>query len=154
MTKSEFLNTLRTQLQGELSQAQIEGHLHYYNEYISEAVASGRRESDVLDELGSPVFIAKTLLDAADRGEEEQQETDGYHTFGYGQQEDEDEEYYGGKIHTWNVHPLVLRIGIPVLVITVLMLVFSVIGSMFMLVARFFVPILLIILVINIFRNH
>ena len=65
MTKREFLDTLRMQLEGELSPSQIEGHLHYYDEYISEATAAGRRESDVLDELGSPVFIAKTLLETA-----------------------------------------------------------------------------------------
>ena len=68
MTKREFLDTLRMQLEGELSPSQIEGHLHYYDEYISEATAAGRRESDVLDELGSPVFIAKTLLETGGSG--------------------------------------------------------------------------------------
>lgn len=143
MTKSEFLNTLRMQLQGELSPSQIEGHLHYYNEYISEAVAAGRKESDVLEELGSPVFIAKTLLEASEPVES-----------GPVYEEDAQEETFHGKVHTWHISPVVAKWVLPAAGICIVLLLLSLVGSVIALVARFFVPILLVILVIAIFRSR
>ncbi|MFR8171948.1 MAG: DUF1700 domain-containing protein [Marvinbryantia sp.] len=143
MTKREFLDTLRMQLEGELSPSQIEGHLHYYDEYISEATAAGRRESDVLDELGSPVFIAKTLLETAqpaDSGE-------------YYEEAPRQEEFQG-RVHTWRIHPLVAKWVFPIVGIAIVLLLLWLIGSVAAFALRFFVPILLIVLVISIFRRR
>ena len=143
MTTREFLDTLRMQLEGELSPSQIEGHLHYYDEYISEATAAGRRESDVLDELGSPVFIAKTLLETAqpaDSGE-------------YYEEAPRQEEFQG-RVHTWRIHPLVAKWVFPIVGIAIVLLLLWLIGSVAAFALRFFVPILLIVLVISIFRRR
>ena len=143
MTKREFLDTLRMQLEGELSPSQIEGHLHYYDEYISEATAAGRRESDVLDELGSPLFIAKTLLETAqpaDSGE-------------YYEEAPRQEEFQG-RVHTWRIHPLVAKWVFPIVGIAIVLLLLWLIGSVAAFALRFFVPILLIVLVISIFRRR
>ena len=143
MTKREFLDTLRMQLEGELSPSQIEGHLHYYDEYISEATAAGRRESDVLEELGSPVFIAKTLLETAqpaDSGE-------------YYEEAPQQEEFQG-RVHTWRIHPLVAKWVFPIVGIAIVLLLLWLIGSVAAFALRFFVPILLIMLVISIFRRR
>lgn len=143
MTKREFLDTLRMQLEGELSPSQIEGHLHYYDEYISEATAAGRRESDVLDELGSPVFIAKTLLETAqpaDSGE-------------YYEEAPRQEEFQG-RVHTWRIHSLVAKWVFPIVGIAIVLLLLWLIGSVAAFALRFFVPILLIVLVISIFRRR
>lgn len=143
MTKREFLDTLRMQLEGELSPSQIEGHLHYYDEYISEATAAGRRESDVLDELGSPVFIAKTLLETAqpaDSGE-------------YYEEAPRQEEFQG-RVHTWRIHPLVAKWVFPIIGIAIVLLLLWLIGSVAAFALRFFVPILLIVLVISISRRR
>lgn len=143
MTKREFLDTLRMQLEGELSPSQIEGHLHYYDEYISEATAAGRRESDVLDELGSPVFIAKTLLETAqpaDSGE-------------YYEEAPRQEEFQG-RVHTWRIHLLVAKWVFPIVGIAIVLLLLWLIGSVAAFALRFFVPILLIVLVISIFRRR
>ena len=48
MTKREFLNTLQMQLEGELTPSQVEGHLRYYSEYISDAIASGKGSAEGL----------------------------------------------------------------------------------------------------------
>ena len=131
------------QLEGELSPSQIEGHLHYYDEYISEATAAGRRESDVLDELGSPVFIAKTLLETAqpaDSGE-------------YYEEAPRQEEFQG-RVHTWRIHPLVAKWVFPIVGIAIVLLLLWLIGSVAAFALRFFVPILLIVLVISIFRRR
>ncbi len=57
-------------------------------------------------------------------------------------------------MHTWNVNTKVLKWVIPIVVGIVLFVVFSLVGSLIMLVARFFVPLLLIVLVISLFRRH
>lgn len=165
MTKREFLDTLRVQLEGALTPSQVEGHLQYYNEYISEAVASGKTEQEVLAELGSPALIAKTILNTAGAAQTSenydsayQQNSYGYgageNEYGYQEADDRQSDYFGGKIHTWNVNTKVLKWVIPIVVGVILFLAFSLIGSLIMLVARFFIPLLLIVLVISLFKKH
>lgn len=72
MTKGEFLITLRRRLTGEVSQKEVERNLLYYEKYITDAVAGGRTEEEVMEELGSPLLIAKTIVEtmsADDSGE-------------------------------------------------------------------------------------
>lgn len=66
MTRQEFLEELRIALQGEISQSRINEHLRYYDNYIMEESRKGKTEQQVLEELGNPRLIAKTLIDTAD----------------------------------------------------------------------------------------
>lgn len=150
MTKRQFLDTLRSQLQGELNDAQIDGHIHYYDEYIKEEMAAGKTEAEVMEELGSPVFIAKTLLStpeaaARQKGETYQEETG---------ESDGAGDFFNRRIHTWNINPFVAKWVIPILLVLILILVLSLLGTAVVLVARFFIPILLVVLVIAIFKSH
>lgn len=63
MDKKEFLDILRSQLSGQLSEQQIAAHIQYYSSYIEERTTAGNSESEVLRELGDPRLIARTLLD-------------------------------------------------------------------------------------------
>ena len=64
MTKSEFLEILREQLDGEMPSGEIYSNIHYYDQYIDKELSSGKTEEDVMNELGDPRLIAKTLIDA------------------------------------------------------------------------------------------
>lgn len=64
MTKSEFLEILRQQLDGEMPSGEIYSNIHYYDQYIDKELSSGKTEEDVMNELGDPRLIAKTLIDA------------------------------------------------------------------------------------------
>lgn len=64
MRKAEFLQELRESLQGEVSAAVIQENVNYYDSYISQEAASGRREEDVIEEIGSPRLIARTIIDS------------------------------------------------------------------------------------------
>ena len=64
MYRAEFLEVLRTQLDGRMQEGKIAAHLRYYEDYIQSRVRSGESEEAVLRELGDPRLIAKTLLDA------------------------------------------------------------------------------------------
>ena len=67
MTKIEFLTELQRALNGRLGSAKAAPHVEYYQEYIEIEVRNGREEEEVIDELGSPRLIAKSIGDLDDR---------------------------------------------------------------------------------------
>ncbi len=159
MSKTEFLDTLRTQLEGVLSQTEIEGHLHYYNEYITDAVASGKTEEQVTEELGSPVFIARTLMDTAEASEyEERKNGTGQWENGYGREEQGEQRTFERSFRTYHLSPFLVKWVLPaVLILAAVLLIFllcTIVGAAIAIVARLFVPILLVVLVIAIFKSH
>lgn len=70
MTKQEFLSGLETALSGEVSQQVFLENMQYYRGYIEDELRKGRSEGEVLEELGSPRLIARTIIDAAEAEEE------------------------------------------------------------------------------------
>ena len=65
MTKQEFLEGLRERLLEEGADVLVPENLNYYDSYIEEEKQKGRTEEDVLEELGNPVLIARSILEAA-----------------------------------------------------------------------------------------
>ena len=61
--KKEFLDILYEQLSGQMPEGNVAAHVQYYRNYIEDAVTQGRTETEVLNELGDPRLIARTLLD-------------------------------------------------------------------------------------------
>ena len=66
MRKTEFLQELREALDGEVSASVIQSNISYYDQYISQEAAKGRREEEVIEEIGSPRMIAKTIIDSSE----------------------------------------------------------------------------------------
>lgn len=157
MNRREYLNSLRAQLQGVLSQAEIEGHIRYYDEYISEEMAAGKTEEQVLEDLGSPILIAKTLTNAAGRedyydGSAERQEEQEESDF-YGQGRGERGEPFETRFHTFQMNTGIARWLIPVVLILIFILFVSLLGSVAILIARYFVPILVFVLIAAIIKS-
>lgn len=65
MDKQTFLNQLRNQLSGRIPPAEMEGHISYYDNYISARVRQGEYEEDILAELNNPTLIAKSIISAS-----------------------------------------------------------------------------------------
>lgn len=65
MNKTEFLEELRDKMLAEGADALTAENLAYYDSYIEEQRAAGKSESEVLEELGSPSLIARSILEAA-----------------------------------------------------------------------------------------
>lgn len=63
MNKIEFLDILYEQLSGQMPEGNVAAHVQYYRNYIEEEQRKGRSEDDILNELGDPHLIARTLLD-------------------------------------------------------------------------------------------
>ena len=70
MTRSEFISRLRGGLFGTLPESRIDDEVRYYENYIDGQVASGKSEQQVLEELGDPMLIARTIIAAADYSRE------------------------------------------------------------------------------------
>lgn len=61
MTKNEFLSTLRESLAGNVPSDVINENISYYKDYIEN---NDEAESQVLEELGDPRLIARTIIDS------------------------------------------------------------------------------------------
>ena len=61
MSREEFLKILRESLSMSLENDAINEQLDYYDRYISDEVEKGRTEKEVIEELGDPRLIAKTI---------------------------------------------------------------------------------------------
>lgn len=62
MAKKEFLDQLKQCLYGEISTEKINDNISYYSSYIEDEIKSGKSEREVLEGLGDPRLIAKTII--------------------------------------------------------------------------------------------
>ena len=65
MSKREFLDVLRETLSEELPQNVVNGHIQYYDQYISGDINKGVSETEATDRLGDPRLIARTILETS-----------------------------------------------------------------------------------------
>lgn len=62
MDRYEFIDSLRRCLSVELSADRVNEHVEYYNQYIDMQLKKGRTEQEILEELGNPRLIAKSIV--------------------------------------------------------------------------------------------
>lgn len=63
MEKNEFLEKLRLSLNGKIAPETVNSTLDYYDEYISSEMQEGRTEAEVMEALGDPRLIARTIAE-------------------------------------------------------------------------------------------
>ena len=56
---------LKSELEGRVPYSVIQENLRYYDSYIMEEAAKGQTEDAVIESLGGPRIIARTIVDAA-----------------------------------------------------------------------------------------
>ncbi len=61
MDRGEFLSLLRESLEGVIPMEEVEKNITFYRNYFEEA---GKPEQEVIEELGDPRLIARTIIDA------------------------------------------------------------------------------------------
>lgn len=142
MNREEFLQGLQKALSGQIPPSAVQENLRYYDDYIRTEVRKGRTESEVMEELGDPRLIARTIVDttpgAGDGAFEE------YRSFGAGAsgdgyqqytREEEREDAAGrGSIRYYDLNKWYWKLLGIVLVIAVVTLVIAVIGGILTLV--------------------
>lgn len=107
MSKREFLSKLEEALIYEVPQRAVTENLRYYSSYIDSEMIKGRSEEEVLDELGDPRLIARTIIEAAKSGEDGipgtaddvvwQETPYSNNSAGYDGRSDADRDEYGAK---------------------------------------------------------
>ena len=154
MTKYEFLSKLKSALENDLNSNSVQGHVNYYNDYITTEVGNGRSESDVLAELGDPWAIAKTIIDSEGAG------SNSYEEYSYTSTEEEvsRRNSYGNssggpKVHIFGLDSWWKKLLLILGVIGVIMIVFSIVTGIISLIAPFILPIVFITLIIRLFKK-
>lgn len=142
MTKAEFLEALRGKLTGEVPASEIHRTIQYYDEYISEAVNSGKTESQVIEELGSPLLIAKTIIDTSAM----QEESSGRKTYEESWKTEADP---GMSFHQVDMSSWTARLVLVLVVLAVCVLVFTILRILI----PILLPLLLIWLIVTVIRN-
>mgnify|MGYP004509132783 FL=1 len=148
MNKTEFLQQLREALATDLSSRTVEENIRYYSQYISDEERKGRTEEEILNELGDPWLIAKTIINTGvpeEKNAYDSSENNDYQ--GYGRRSD----YDGIKVYrvdTWWKKALLI-VG----VIAVIGLILSLITGVVSLLAPVLVPILIIAIIINLLKR-
>lgn len=106
MTKKQFLEELKTSLEGMVSPMVVQQNMNYYENYISEQIRNGKSEQDVLNELGNPRLIAKSIIDAASQDDDHVQ-TEYYEE----EQETDPEDMFGGNTHIFTMNSTKFKLG-------------------------------------------
>lgn len=70
MKRAEFIQTLRRSLSGKMNHQAVNEHIEYYENYFDTELAHGNTEDEILERLGDPRLIAKTILQTAGDSEE------------------------------------------------------------------------------------
>lgn len=65
MNELEFIRLLKEALDGEVPPSVIRENIRYYEEYMKDQKRNGRSEAEVLEELGDPRLIARTIVEAS-----------------------------------------------------------------------------------------
>lgn len=138
MTKYEFLKELREALEGQVPMSEIEDSISYYRDYFSRQEADGRSEQEILEELGRPRLIAKSIIET--KGGEQIYYEDTY-------EEQVNEEEGSPKVFVFD--SFLTKIGCLAAVIIVIILI----GSVFAVALRFIGPIIMILLLIYLIKN-
>lgn len=73
----DFFKELEDALKGEVSEYEYRDAIVYYRGYFLEQMALGKSETEIINQLGSPRLIARSIIDA--HGIEEEKGQDGYY---------------------------------------------------------------------------
>lgn len=117
MNKEAFIDTLRRALYGKVSDYELTDHVRYYEDYIRQEMNRGRSEQEILEELGDPRLIARTILETSGMKAPEVEYTI--------DEEPADHEEGGVKVHTfsgWKATLMMALIAAAVIAMIVLVL--------------------------------
>lgn len=147
MTKRDFLEKLSFSLNGRVNPAAVTEHVRFYEDYINTEIRKGKKESEVLDLLGDPRLIARTIA-----------ETEGSQTSGAGggsyagkERSYQEQGYHG--IPYLNVLSRIPGWVWLILAVIALALVMRAVFSVFSVVLPVLLPILGVLLLVKLFRD-
>jgi uncharacterized membrane protein len=147
MNKVEFLTALREKLQEELNDTQIHEHMHYYDSYITQEQQGGKDEMTIIAELGDPVLLARSIIDAGTTQYYDESTDATAIDEGTSHQGDQaNHGFYTKKLPHWGCFGIVL-------VVIVIIIMISLVGVVLGALLRVVLPLIVILLIISLFRS-
>lgn len=138
MTRYDFIDCLRKALSAMSDYTIVNENVSYYEDYIDSEIRKGRAEAEILQDLGDPRLLAKTIVETQKFSEEKT--VNEYH--------DEEREFQRG-----------MQSAMPgwftaVIAIAVVVLFFVLIGTAISALLPVLLPVVLVFLIIKLIRNN
>ena len=154
MNKDEFLRRLEDALSGEVPASVIRENLDYYADYLSRELGKGRTMDEIIEEIGEPNIVARTIINSAEAAGET---GNGHGSFEDASPRDDDrrntyrqessQNGSGPKIHYYDLNKWYWKLALVVILFLVISVIFSIMGGVFYLLIRFSGPILMCLLI-------
>ena len=149
MTKREFLDKMREALSNDLAEPAVRENIEYYDVYMTDEIERGRSEEELVEEMGDPWMIARTIIDISEP-------EDMKLNYVY---EEEGQSYNGRQDSYAGQTGFFVRGGWKLVVallgfIGVLLALVAVVGGIISLVAPILVPVLIIMFVLRLFGRR
>lgn len=157
MTREEFLSRLRLALQGNVGSDKVQENINFYQEYIIEEIRKGKSEEEVLQSLGDPALLAKTIITANDAGGQRQNtvydsdegkydsRSESGSGFGYSN---------GGRMHVKRMDKWWHKLLLILTIVMAVLLVFAIVSGLIRIFAPIVIPIIIITIVIRAFGRR
>ena len=148
MTKIEFLEKLKEALMEDVDMQTVRENVEYYDGYIRGETASGRSEEEVLDELGDPWIIARTIIDAQGQNRQGEYEYEA------------PQEQYGrstsGTVKTsfWAFDTWWKKLLLILVIVGIISVVLSVVAGLVSLVMPVLIPVLVVVIVVKMVKRR
>lgn len=141
MNREKFLKELEECL-SELDETEKNSVISFYNDYFDKQISMGRTEADIIDELGNPRFLAKSIKDNY------QNKGDGsaYHRFN----ESKREQF---KSTTINIDRWYYKLIAAAIVILAILLVTAILAGILTIFLKIVVPVLIILIIVSAVKN-
>lgn len=157
MEKQEFIENLKVSLNGRVAPSVVIENVNFYEDYINTEIRKGRNQQEVLDSLGDPRLIAKTIAETNPQDIGDAQDGD-YRNVGQNGYSGKGSSFYrdnpyhnrqSGQRNMLRVPGWVWLIAVILIIVLILSAVFSVISFLM----PILLPILLVVFLIKLFRD-
>ena len=148
MMKEKIKKKLQHELSSELDPNKVQENIRYYAQYIQEEINKGKTESEVLEMLGDPWVLSKTIIDAQDGTDEEVvYEAQRYEYRNREQELNDNPKTKVFMVSRWRV--ILTLLGVLLLIFAVLSLITGLIGLLLPVI----IPILIVVLIIRLIQK-
>lgn len=153
MNKQEFIDRLRAALNGRVSPELVAENIHYYEDYINMEIRKGRTETEILQALGDPRLIARTIIETNGKNEQSDYQNADYQSNGY-----RNTGYQGGgnTEPSGEIHRKIFRLPLWAWIIIITMVVILLMGvilSILTFLAPVIATVVVVVLLVKLFRD-
>lgn len=151
MGKNDFLMELREKLSEALTPSDVNSNVQYYDQYISDAMSNGKTEQEILEQLGEPNLIARTIIENYGTSG---QPSDDYVTVDNSTVGDDAENTGSGILHQFNMNSQWGCLVTVLVIVAILGVILWLVGSVLRFLAPVLIPIIVIFMIITFLKNR